>query len=202
MILHPLKHLLSEVLLLGTVLFPVAMALAALVGLASWMMGGQEDGLRASWIAWCVTMGVVPIVLRLSCGPDTRVICDRCITMSRLDQWRQKAVSRERRQHARYRVDLAATFSNDHTCGFGVITDVSARGCRVESKVPIAPGNVGQLLIDLPDCPAPLKVSQALVRWVRGQEYGLEFIRLEPADEGWLNRLIDHVSVSAIDDMG
>jgi hypothetical protein len=37
-------------------------------------------------------------------------------------------------------------------------------------------------------------------RWVRGQEYGLEFMRMEPDDEGWLTRLIGHISVGAIDD--
>ena len=81
-----------------------------------------------------------------------------------------------------------------------VMTSVMPKGCRIESKAPIAPGDVGQLLIELPDRPAPLKVSQALVRWARGQEYALEFIRLEPDDEGWLNRLIGHIG--AIGDMG
>ena len=201
MIFHHVKHLLSEVVVLGALVFPFAMALAALAGLASWMMGGQPSGLRASWITWCATMGAVPLFLRLSCGPDTRVICDRCLTASRRNPWHQQAVPRERRRHARYRVDLPATFSNERTCGFGMIADVSAGGCRIESQVPIAPGEVGQLLIELPDCPAPLKVSQALVRWVRGQEYGIEFLRMEPDDEGWLTRLIGHISIGTIDDV-
>lgn len=195
MIVHQLNHRLSEVLVLGAFVCPVAMALAALVGLTSWMVGGQASGLRASWITWCATMGAVPLFLRLSCGPDMSVTCDRCLTASRRNPRRQQTVPRERRRHARYRVDLPATFSNERTCGFGVIADVSAGGCRIESKVPIAPGDVGQLLIELPDYPAPLKVSQALVRWVRGQQYGLQFIRMQPDDEGWLNRLIGHISV-------
>ena len=201
MILHQLKHRLSELLVLGALVCPVAVALAALVGLASWMMGGQEHGLQASWITWGVTMGVVPIFLRLSCGPDTSVICDRCLTASRRHPCHQPAIPRERRRHARYRVDFPATFSNERTSGFGVIADVSAGGCRIASQVPIAPGEVGQLLIELPDYPAPLKVSQALVRWVRGQEYGLEFMRMEPDDEGWLTHLIGHISVGASDEM-
>jgi len=203
MILHHLKHFLSEILVLGALIVPVAVALATLIGLASWLIGGQEIGLRASWITWCATMGVVPIFLRLSCGPDTRMICDRCLTAlnRRLHHSLGRIVQKERRRHARYRVDFPATFSNDRTSGFGIIADVSAGGCRIESNVPIAPGEVGQLLIELPDCPASLKISQALFRWVRGQEYGLEFMRMEPDDEGWLNRLIDHISVGAIDDM-
>lgn len=80
MMIHHLKHFLSEILALGALIVPVAVALAGLIGVASWIIGGQESGLRASWITWCATMGVVPIFLRLSCGPDTRMICDRCIT--------------------------------------------------------------------------------------------------------------------------
>ena len=185
MTLHHLKHLLSETMVLGALVFPVAMALAALVGLVSWILAGHEMGLRASWITWCATMGVVPIILRTAWGPDTRVICDHCITASRLNRWRRK----ERRQHARYRVDLPATFSNNRASGFGVITEVSAGGCRVTSKTTIVAGEFGQLLINLPNGIAPLAVSHALVRWVSGQECGLEFIRMDPDDNGWLNRL-------------
>lgn len=202
MTLHHVKHLLSEILVLGALVCPVAIALAALTGLASWIFGGPESGIRASWITWCVTMGVFPLCVRLWCGPDTRVTCDRCITASRRDPWGHTAVPRERRRHARHRVELPATFSNERVCGFGLIADVSAGGCRVESHVSIRPGDVGQLLIDLPDAPAPLKVSQASVRWVRGHAYGLEFIRMELEDQAWLNRLIGHISVGALDEVG
>ena len=198
MSLHHLKHLLSETLVLGAVVFPGAVALAVLVGLATWILAGYEMGFRASWITWCATMGVVPIVLRMEWGPDTRAICERCITASRLNRWRRKAVQKERRRYPRYRVDLPATFSNDQTCGFGVIADVSAGGCRVTSQTRVVAGEFGQLLIDLPNGIAPLTVSHALVRWVKGHEYGLEFIRMDPDDKGWLNRLIGQIGVGAV----
>ena len=191
MMIHHLKHFLSEIVALGVLIVPVAVALTALIGLASWILGGQEIGLRASWITWCATMGVVPIFLRLSCGPDTRMICDRCITAlkRRLHHSFGRCVQKERRRHARYRVDFPATFSNDRTRGFGVIADVSAGGCRITSKAPFVAGEFGQLLINLPDGIAPLTVSHALVRWVKGQECGIEFIRMEPNDKGWLSRM-------------
>ena len=86
---------------------------------------------------------------------------------SRLNRWRPK----ERRQHARYRVDLPATF------------------LQVSSKTTIVPGEFGQLLINLPNGITPLAMSHALVRWVSGQECGLEFIRMDLDDKGRLNRL-------------
>ena len=197
MMIHHLKHFLSEILALGALIVPVAVALAMLIGLASWLIGGQESGLRASWITWCATMGVVPIFLRLSCGPDTRMICDRCLTALKrgLHHSFGRGVQKERRRHARYRVDFPATFSNDRTSGFGVLADVSAGGCRVTSKTPIVAGEFGQLLINLPNGIAPLTVSHALVRWVKGQECGLEFIRMEPDDKGWLSRMTSQLDV-------
>lgn len=191
--MHRLKHLSSETLVLGILVFPVAVALATLVGLASWMIGGQEIGLQVSWITWCATMVVAPISLRLSCGPDTRAICDRCIAASR----HRKPALKEQRRHARYRVELPATFSNDRTCGFVMIGNISAGGCRVESKVPVTTGDVGQLLIDLPGCNAPLKVPQALVRWVTGNACGMEFLRIDQDAQRWLNGMTGQLGVGS-----
>lgn len=60
---------------------------------------------------------------------------------------------------------------------------------QVTSKTTIVPGEFGQLLINLPNGITPLAMSHALVRWVSGQECGLEFIRMDLDDKGRLNRL-------------
>jgi hypothetical protein len=197
---HQLHHLLSETLALGAVVFPFATALAVLIGLPSWIFGGREIGVRASWIAWCATMSSVPIVLRIACGPDTKVLCDRCISLIKNRRYPRcekavPAVQKEQRRHPRYRVELPATFFNDRTSGFLVIGNISAGGCKVRSKVPIAAGDFGQLLIDLPGYTGPLKVSQASVRWVRDNECGMEFLRMDRNEQGVLNHLIDHIGV-------
>lgn len=199
MTLHRLTHLLSEILVLGALVFPVAMVLAALVGLVSWIVAGPDIGVQASWITWCTTLGVAPIVLRVYWGPDTRVICDRCIMMmaSRLSHRGGQSVRKEQRRHPRYRVNYPATFSNSRLCGFGMITDVSVGGCRVKSQTTVVPGEVGQLLINLPSDLTPFTVSQAFVRWVRGDECGLEFVRMDPDAQGWLTRLTSQLGVSA-----
>ncbi len=196
--IHQLKHLLSETLFLGALIFPVAVAVAALVGLVSWIVAGPDMGVQATWITWCATIGVVPIVLRVYGGPDTRVICDRCMMMaSRLTHRGRQSVRKEHRRHARYPVNYPATFSNTRLCGFGLITDVSAGGCRVKSKTTVSPGDVGQLLINLPSALTPLIISQAFVRWVKGNECGLEFVRMDPEAQRWLNRITGQLGVSA-----
>ena len=201
---HYLTHLLSEILVLGALVFPAAIVLAALVGLTTWIIGGQEMGFQASWITWCATMGLVPVALRVSCGPDTRAICERCITSCTrpLRHRESKAAQPEQRRHPRYRVALRGTFFNERINGFIQVGNVSAGGCRVASKVPITTGDVGQLLIDLPGGHAPLKVPQALVRWVTGSECGMEFLRLEPDEQSWLNRLIGQLGAGTMGEEG
>ena len=194
-----IRHLknLTESVVLGAFVFYIAMALAALVGLASWILGGQQLVLKASLLTWCGSIAIVPFALRLVFRSDTRVIYDRCKTWmaswlkhrpGKFSQKEQLHPQKEQRQHPRYRVDLPGWVSTDHTCGFGMIADLSVRGCRVKSKTTVAPGDFRKLLINLPQGILPLTVSLTTVRWVKGQECGLEFLLMDLDEQGWLNR--------------
>jgi hypothetical protein len=191
---HDLKHLLSEVLLLGALVFPFALGLASLTGLASWIIAGTDAVLSASGIVWCATMIVVPIALRISCGPDTRVMCDHCTTRKpgRPNHVFGRNIM-EQRKHTRHQVEFPGDFSGDDISGSGIVMDLSTGGCRVRSKVTTAAGDFIGLLISLPGHPAPLKVSLAAVRWSIGNEFGMEFIRMDPEDQGLLRLLIGKI---------
>ena len=96
---------------------------------------------------------------------------------------------KEQRQYPRYRVEFPARVATDHRpCGFGMIADLSVKGCRVKSKTTVAPGDFGKLLINLPTGITPLTVSLTSVRWVKGYECGLEFILMDLDEQGCLNR--------------
>ena len=71
------KHILIESLGLWALAFYLAMAVAVLVGLIIWLLGGQEIVLKASWIRWCATIAIVPVALRLVFRPKQKAICDR-----------------------------------------------------------------------------------------------------------------------------
>ena len=43
-----------------------------------------------------------------------------------------------------------------------------------------------------------LAVSHGVVRWVRGSECGIEFIRINPDEQGTLQRIIDSAKDGAI----
>lgn len=202
MTIHP-KRLLVELLILWVLAFYLAMAVAMLIGLASWMLGGQEILLNASWIPWCAAMACVPVVLRLIFRRETIVIGDRYRTgmADWLKHRRVKLASQEERPHLqqdqrhfpRYRVQFPARIASDHRPrGFGIISDLSVTGCRVKGRSTVAPGDFGKLLITVPTAMTPLTVSLTSVRWVNEHEYGLEFIFMEPTEEGCLTRCLDH----------
>jgi len=204
MSIHHLKNLLIESLVLGALVFYLAMMIAALVGLTSWILGGQEFLLKASWVGWCATIAMIPFGLRIIFGPDARVICNHCRTW--MASWLkhprrtlpQKEQSqhpqKEQRQFPRYPVKFPARLATDHRpCGFGMIGDLSVKGCRVKSKTTLAPGDFGKLLINLPTGITPLTVSLTSVRWVNGYECGLEFILMDRDEQGCLNRQLEPV---------
>lgn len=81
---HNVNHVLCELMFLSLLICPFAIVLTVVVGLLSWTLGGVAAGLRASGITWGATMVLVPIVIRICCGPDTRVGCEDCALKSSL----------------------------------------------------------------------------------------------------------------------
>jgi PilZ domain len=199
----PSKHLVIESLVVGALTFYVAMAMAVLVGLIIWMLGGQEIVLKASWVRWCATIALVPVALRLVFRPETRVIGDRYKTW--MAGWRKhrsvtlsykkpfQHMQKEHRQYPRCPVEYPARLSTDRCpCGFAMIADLSVNGCRVKSKTIVASGDFGKILIYVPTKITPLKVSLTSVRWVSGHECGLKFILMDLDEQGCLNRCLTH----------
>lgn len=72
-------------------------------------------------------------------------------------------------------------FSAEEIQGEGRILDLSATGCQATSDINLAVGLELQLSLMLPDHPWPVQVDQAIVRWVRGDIFGLEFLALRPS---------------------
>ena len=102
----------------------------------------------------------------------------------------------EKRQHRRFPVQFRSSFSSVNIVGGeGALADLSVRGCRVESRIAVKPGTELQLKVHLPNESAPLGISVAVVRWSRGETFGVEFMDMK--DEEWkrLGRFIKSVDV-------
>jgi hypothetical protein len=94
------------------------------------------------------------------------------------------------RRHPRFPANFGSTFSGGHFAGQGVITNLSVGGCSIESKTVLAVKSGFALHIQLPDSPWPLQIERAVVRWARGNTYGVQFERLSRADTNRLHQLI------------
>ena len=96
----------------------------------------------------------------------------------------------ERRQHARYRVDYVGSFSGKNIGAHGVILDLSLAGGRARSGIAFNKDDLLWVIIAVPGFAKALHVPRAVVRWSHGQEFGMEFLQMEPDDQQQLGELI------------
>ena len=97
---------------------------------------------------------------------------------------------RERRQHPRYRVDYVGSFSGKNIGAHGAILDLSLAGGLARSGVEFNRDDLLWVLIAVPGFAKALRVPLAVVRWSHGQEFGMEFLQMEPDDQQQLRDLI------------
>lgn len=95
----------------------------------------------------------------------------------------------DRRHCDRVPVEYSASFSTGWLIGArGVILELSETGCRARSTSAVKKDDCLKVLIDVPRYEDPLQIILAAVRWVKDQEFGLEFLQIEPNDR---RRLLD-----------
>jgi len=85
---------------------------------------------------------------------------------------------------------LVFVFGDDGFEAEGTLKDVSTSGCRVISTVELQRGMILKLSVFLPDHQWPLRVEEAIVRWTKGQEFGVEFTSIRLAERERLRTLI------------
>lgn len=97
----------------------------------------------------------------------------------------------EHRQHPRFPVQFRSSFSSANVVsGEGNLSDLSIRGCRVFSITEVKPGTTLELRIEISDDEPPIQIKQAIVRWYRGSEFGLEFVSLTPDEWARLQHVV------------
>ncbi len=86
------------------------------------------------------------------------------------------------RQEPRFKLACRLFFFGDNDFeGEATLVDISTRGCRASSFITLQPGMLLNLSLFLPDFDWPARVDEAIVRWVQGQDFGLEFTSIRPA---------------------
>jgi hypothetical protein len=81
-------------------------------------------------------------------------------------------------------------FGDEEFEGEATILDISTNGCKATSLTEVKVGLILKVSLFLQDQQWPLRIDQAVVRWVDGQCFGLEFIGIRPAQRERLRSML------------
>jgi hypothetical protein len=81
-------------------------------------------------------------------------------------------------------------FGQDEFEGEATLVDLSTSGCKASSAIELQAGMLLKVSLFLPDHRWPLRVEEAIVRWVDGEAFGLEFTSIRLAQRERLRALI------------
>jgi PilZ domain-containing protein len=91
------------------------------------------------------------------------------------------------------RLDLSCRlffFGEDDFEGEAKVLDLSTNGCQATSLIQVQVGMTLRLSLFLHDQKWPLRIDEALVRWVKGTTFGLEFTGIRPAPRERIRAII------------
>ena len=93
------------------------------------------------------------------------------------------------RPFRRFAVQCPVSYNAGSAQGQGTLWNFSVNGWKLSGDVPLQVGQMCSLTITLPDQPS-FFVSAAIVRWARGQEYGLETLAIDKQIHSRLEQVI------------
>jgi len=98
----------------------------------------------------------------------------------------------ERRKEPRIRIEYKVTlsFASGRQQGEGTLINLTASSCRVESAQKVKPGDHVWLRIFPSGQGLAITVESGAVRWVCGQDFGVEFTLIQPGEHERLRTLI------------
>lgn len=86
--------------------------------------------------------------------------------------------STTRRMYRRLMTNYPSCYLQSHSFSPSVVRDISLNGLRITSQTNLSPNTMVMVRLWLPDQQGHLDIDQAVVRWVRGQEFGVQFVIL------------------------
>jgi hypothetical protein len=96
------------------------------------------------------------------------------------EQAPRKPQSHERRVQPRFTTQFRSTFSGRNEEGQGRTLDISSGGCKIESDMKVVPGDTFECRLHVPGLDWPLRIDEAMVRWIEGNTFGIAFTRIRP----------------------
>ncbi|MEO6111468.1 MAG: PilZ domain-containing protein [Nitrospiraceae bacterium] len=102
------------------------------------------------------------------------------------------------RPFRRFPVCCPVTYHAGLCEGQGIIWNLSVNGWRLSGDVPLRFGQTCPLTVNLPNQPN-LFVAGAIVRWVRGQEYGLETLVVDKRTQSRVEHVITRLEEDSVE---
>lgn len=109
------------------------------------------------------------------------------------DQTPAKPLSAERRVQPRFTTQFRSTFSGQREEGQGRTLDISVGGCKIESDSTVTQGTKLECRLHIPGLDWPLRIDEAVVRWVEGNTFGIAFSRISPEELAKLKTVLSEL---------
>ena len=85
-----------------------------------------------------------------------------------------------KRIHARVVMQRRVEYRYAQGHGDGMLINLSLRGCRIKGASSFSCGTRLRLQLWLPDQAQPMEIEQAIVRWVKADQFGVSFLDVPP----------------------
>mgnify|MGYP001413790894 FL=1 len=102
------------------------------------------------------------------------------------------------RLYQRFPVHCFVTYNAGPFQGQGTVWNFSLSGWKLSGDVPLQVGQTCSLTVNLP-IEEPIVVATAIVRWVRGQEFGLETLAIEKQTHSRVEHVIKRLVEESVE---
>ena len=90
------------------------------------------------------------------------------------------------RNHPRFPIQWSTVYVGDDFIGQGTILDLSLMGCRMAGNMLPEPGLRLSLCVYPAHRNTEIYVEEARVKWITGEQFGIEFVKVRTKDLQWL----------------
>ena len=118
--------------------------------------------------------------------------CQLCSHRFRFFQWgvRYLRVKEDRREYQRLPINFPVSFAAEDIEGAGAVSEVSMKGCTFQANAQPSVGSIVRMSLQISNENHPVDVEAALVRSVRQDHVGVEFLRFQRAERERLQTFI------------
>lgn len=97
------------------------------------------------------------------------------------------------RRHTRLPLLCSVTYQSAYFTAIGSLGDFSRAGAHIMGPMPVRVGMTLRVHISIPGKGEDLRIDEAIVRWVKNSDFGIESRNLSHREQYWLNNYHDQL---------